>query len=309
MIGDTMRRYRTATVVGAFMLLPLASAGVRAAEPAPASPMIQVASGHVGVARAEAMLQGDVVNLTMWTAPAPGAAVLQLPVGPFGWIGGASVPDPAADLRIKLDGSKDKAKQHLTATAGPTDITADLDAAGIDPMAAAHMSEPLRAHGKAAAVTRLIAAGALVRAGRDYLPRWSVQGQMTMALDTGREHRIELTYTARPTITPVTLKDTATAIDWSDYCLAADGVVRLTNRLAPGDTRVARRYAIPVAIGEARPDSVQLQVGARKDEQDFIAFCGYQGRGAVNPPGAVAAGVTATGEVRLIVLSTAKPAS
>ena len=282
-------------------------------------PLHSSSPAAISLTSAHIVLNAGHIDLTLNLHVQPNSKeTLTIDMPRFGWLGeGEPYPDRQfPELKFMIDGAPATPKSKDKAFAGSTDITAILQAAGIDPFLITDTPPfVLPAHDAPATLAKLQQLGAVEQDGTDFLARWKAQRSVT--LDVGaNSNTVSLSYTARPGYALLRLSEIERPATLARYCLSKQALAtRLehspVNRLFPIYT-----YSIPASIDSKPPASATINASVsapQKTSRMFIAFCGADSKAvtavASNATGAALTDAQGTVHILAIDLGTTTAAN
>jgi hypothetical protein len=271
-----------------------------------------VPAGSVEVASSAISLRHGKIELRLTTRAADTAATIDLQGPEFSWLG---EQDPYPDrqfpeLQIFID--HDPAIKHEISAASfaGADITAELQAANIDPFTISQSPPVLfPAAPNAASFNRLLMQGAIRKLGGQDVAAWSARRKLDFGLEKG-SHSITLDYNARPAVTLQPAATLRKILPLASYCLSAPALRRAAARAAKSGYVLAVQYAIPAGINgnTGGPVAVELAAPGSAGLPAAIAFfCAPSGQAVTAANGAIDAPAKpdASGIVHILTLGSA----
>ena len=254
-------------------------------------------AGAVTERSAAVTLDGEQVQVTLSVVSRRGSAIL-LRLPQFGWLGeGEPYPDRQfPELQVEVDGRAVVLKDSFAARASGHDVTATVQAAGVDPFAVAETPPFVEAMpDKRAAFAALVAAGAVRQAPEGTLATWSVARSVRATPGTGA-HTVTMRYKARPGF--ALQLPGSNDVRWSDYCITSDGAAQLLARLGLRDGFLVKRYVVPVAVDGGGQRAVSLDVSQQAGAAAIV--CGAKGQAVIEPTSRMAVRAGTDGAVRVL---------
>lgn len=230
-------------------------------------------------------LDGDKARVAL-TATSRGAAVFELELPAFGWMGEAETyPDRQfPELAVDMDGRYISPADDFIATFSGKDITGQLRAAGVDPFVIADTPPFVQAQrDRRAGFDVLLGSGAVTTAPEGYLAGWKAKRFIRVSPGPGA-HTLAFNYNARPAFA---LHAISSSIDipWGSYCLTRIAAKRLLTRHGLHGPVIVKRYSFPATLNGNRPRLLTLRVTSPAGAQTVV--CGADGAPLVNPLGEV----------------------
>jgi len=204
---------------------------------------------------------------------------LSLHFRPFSWLGeGVTYPDRHfPELRIALNGALTEVDSQAVVMFGGADITAEVNAARLDPFVITSLPFVDPQPGAEAAFAQLQKRGAIqTDEGGNPSAKWSTGRDVTIRLGQGAVQRLGLSYNARPGFHALLNLDTDLPL--SEYCITHDALISALGKPSSKESfYVAENYAIPVGVsGAPRQLRVTLApwIGDPRFPQLLRVFCG-----------------------------------